>query len=73
MAQNLSNPKYAEEVRSLHMDMVTSQDFRFYGANYSSVADHGTAHVCVLAPNGDAVAVTSTINTKYGLQAAAFF
>ena len=30
------------------------------------VKDHGTAHVSVLAPNGDAVAVTTTINLHFG-------
>jgi gamma-glutamyltranspeptidase len=34
-----------------------------YGAAFlESASDHGTAHVSVLAANGDAVAATSTIN-----------
>lgn len=62
--RNLTNRQYAEDIRQRqHSDASTSQDYRFYGANYAGVEDHGTAHVSVLAPNGDAVAVTSTVNT----------
>jgi len=33
-----------------------------YGAVHYSVDDHGTAHVSIIAPNGDAAAITSTVN-----------
>jgi gamma-glutamyltranspeptidase/glutathione hydrolase/leukotriene-C4 hydrolase len=33
----------------------------FYGST-NFVSDNGTAHTSVVAPNGDAVAVTSSIN-----------
>lgn len=29
---------------------------------FSTIQDHGTAHINILAPNGDAIAVTSSIN-----------
>ena len=35
-----------------------------YYAKYFSHADYGTTHISVLAKNGDAVAVTTTINFR---------
>ena len=35
-----------------------------YYAKYFSHADYGTTHISVLAENGDAVAVTSSINFR---------
>jgi len=34
----------------------------YYRPMYENVWDDGTAHLSVLGPNGDAVAITSTIN-----------
>ena len=44
----------------------TSQDPAWYGAEFSSVEDSGTTHISILDPAGNAVSVTSTINTFYG-------
>uniref|UniRef100_A0A646QER6 Scol-GGT n=1 Tax=Hemiscolopendra marginata TaxID=943146 RepID=A0A646QER6_9MYRI len=38
---------------------------KHYGAEVAT-EDHGTAHLSVIGPNGDAVAVTSTINYWFG-------
>ena len=43
-------------------DTQTSNDPKYYGGNFQAPAIHGTSHTSILAPNGDAVAVTSTIN-----------
>ena len=43
-------------------DTFTVNDPEYYGADFATREDHGTAHLSVLAPNGDAVSVTSTIN-----------
>lgn len=53
---------FAEEIRTKISDTTTSQNASYYGAEVSLLEDHGTAHLVVLAPNGDAISVTSTIN-----------
>jgi gamma-glutamyltranspeptidase / glutathione hydrolase / leukotriene-C4 hydrolase len=63
---NLTNLSYAEEIRKLIKDDTTFQDFEYYGAKYVNKDDHGTAHISILMPNGDAIAVTATINEKLG-------
>ena len=37
----------------------------YYGSN-NFVNDNGTAHTSIVAPNGDAVAITSSINLVFG-------
>lgn len=62
LVKNLTNVEFAKEIKALINDERTFNDFAHYGANVSVPEDHGTAHVSVLAPNGDAVSITSTIN-----------
>ncbi|CAG9822957.1 unnamed protein product [Phaedon cochleariae] len=57
---------YAEETRGRIFDNITFQDPEYYGAYSGNVEDHGTSHICVLAQNGDAVSVTSSINYVFG-------
>ena len=47
-------------------DYSTNTDPKWYGADFYNVEDAGTSHMSILAPNGDAVSVTSTINLLYG-------
>lgn len=61
--KKLTDPQYATEIRAQILENQTSQNYTYYGADYSNVEDHGTAHISVLAPNGDAVSITSTVNT----------
>lgn len=58
----MTSVEYAENLRSLIADNMTYNDWKHYGAEFGILEDHGTAHVSILAPNGDAIAVTSTIN-----------
>ncbi|XP_061518977.1 glutathione hydrolase 1 proenzyme [Anopheles gambiae] len=65
--RNLTDPQFAAYVREqLISDERTHDDFAYYGAEFADVEDKGTAHICVLAPNGDAVSATSTINYLLG-------
>lgn len=61
---NLSSINYANQMRKLIKDDRTSQDYEYYGAKFTNEEDRGTAHISIVAPNGDAVSVTSTINSK---------
>lgn len=64
--EQMIDPDFAARIRKLIEDDVTFENIAHYGANYSNVPDQGTAHISVLAPNGDAVSVTSTINGHLG-------
>ncbi|CAH1135622.1 unnamed protein product [Ceutorhynchus assimilis] len=66
IVNNMTSKSFAEEIRSLIFDTSTSQNASYYGAETVGPEDHGTAHVSVLAPNGDAISVTSTINLVFG-------
>lgn len=58
----MTSKEYAEEIRMKINDNQTSNNARDYGAVFYSTEDHGTAHISVLAENGDAVSATSTVN-----------
>lgn len=62
MLTNLTSDDYAEMIKSRIKDDQTNQDPAYYGAVTETIMDSGTAHVSVLAPDGSAVSVTSTIN-----------
>lgn len=63
---NLTSLGYAESIRALISDDETFQDPEHYGANTTQPEDSGTAHISILANNGDAVSVTGTINLYFG-------
>lgn len=58
----MSSVTYSETIRNKIRNDTTFQDIGYYGANSTSVEDHGTAHFSVLASNGDAISITATIN-----------
>uniref|UniRef100_A0A1A9X253 Gamma-glutamyltransferase n=1 Tax=Glossina brevipalpis TaxID=37001 RepID=A0A1A9X253_9MUSC len=64
--ENLLSVEFAEKIRNLIHDNGTYTDMLHYGAHFSIKEDHGTTNLAVLAPNGDAITITSTINTYFG-------
>ncbi|XP_057325010.1 scoloptoxin SSD14-like [Microplitis mediator] len=66
LISNLTSKSYAEEIREKIKDNWTSNDPKFYGVVTDTPMDYGTAQVSVLAPDGSAVSVTSTINQIFG-------
>lgn len=66
LVSELTSKSHAEEIRTYISNDSTSQNASDYGAKTVLVEDHGTANIVVLAPNGDAIAVTSTINLVFG-------
>lgn len=58
---------YADVKKALIHDDKTNSDTSFYKPHNGTVIDdHGTAHLSILAPNGDAISVTSSINNIFG-------
>lgn len=66
LSKNLTSDDFAKGIQSQITDTKTFQDPGHYGAVTATRENHGTAHFSVLAPNGDAVSVTSTINLYFG-------
>ena len=66
--RNITSVGWAENTRDLISDWQTYNDSDHYGANFYSPPDHGTAHISVLAPDGSAVAVTATVNFRFGAE-----
>lgn len=59
----MESKQYADSLWRKISDEMTHPP-AFYDSKMETVEDHGTAHVSVLAENGDAVSVTSTINSQ---------
>lgn len=60
---DLTSPAYADEIRNKIDVTRTYNQYEHYGAtNMDAAKPHGTSHISIIAPNGDAVSVTSSIN-----------
>lgn len=61
VVENMLNQSKADKMRRRITDRTREQTY-YHNASLDTTLDFGTTHVCVLAPNGDAVAATSSIN-----------
>ncbi|XP_053663470.1 glutathione hydrolase 1 proenzyme-like [Anopheles marshallii] len=64
--QKMTNKNYIAYIRDTIVSNMTFNSYDYYGADFAGLQDQGTAHISVLAANGDAIAVTSTINYLFG-------
>ncbi|ELU08100.1 hypothetical protein CAPTEDRAFT_23038, partial [Capitella teleta] len=62
---DLLSTEYAKII-SKKLDHKQTHDAEFYGAYDAITEDHGTAQYSVVAPNGGATSMTSTINRSFG-------
>ncbi|KAH9377359.1 hypothetical protein HPB48_021392 [Haemaphysalis longicornis] len=63
LVRHLTSPELAQRARSLIDDMQTFSRPEYYGfVNESQEQDHGTAHATFWGPDGDVIAVSSTVN-----------
>ena len=62
-AQEMTQQQLGDWLRQKILDNKTHENVSYYAESFSD-ADYGTTHVAVLAPNGDAVSVTTTINFR---------
>ncbi|KAI0241003.1 Glutathione hydrolase 1 proenzyme [Lamellibrachia satsuma] len=65
LVANMTSDSYAANIRELIKDTMT-QNVSYYGGSYEGRTVPGTTHFNVLAQDGGAVSVTSTINTYFG-------
>ncbi|XP_055618642.1 glutathione hydrolase 1 proenzyme-like isoform X2 [Toxorhynchites rutilus septentrionalis] len=66
LVRDLTSPEYAEQIRLKIVDDSTKNDPRDYGGQFHMKNNHGTAHISVIGPTGDAVSVTSSVNFYFG-------
>ena len=59
--ENVTSDDLAEFLRKKITDFAT-HNISYYGPVLAQPPEEGTSHVSLLAPNGDAVSVTDTIN-----------
>ena len=64
LVRNLTSRDYADATRAKIWDNQT-HPLEYYGATFYSRNTTSTAHLSVIDVQGNAVSVTSTVNTRY--------
>lgn len=62
LLKDLTSDEVAEEIRSKINDRETMKGYEDYGGKFYNGNDNGTGHISLIAPNGDAVSLTSSVN-----------
>lgn len=62
----LNSYQFGDELRAKIQNVTVNRDVSYYGAQFVASDDHGTANIAVLGKNGDAVVITTTINSRFG-------
>ncbi|KAE9545643.1 hypothetical protein AGLY_001186 [Aphis glycines] len=62
----VKSDSYMDKIRSQILDNFTSEDPKYYGANFSIPENHGTGNLAVIDSMGNVVISTCTINTYFG-------
>ncbi|CAF1440184.1 unnamed protein product [Rotaria sordida] len=65
LIRKLTSKDYADSIRA-RIDDHKTFSFEYYGETWLDKLTTGTSHLSVIGPDGDAVAMTSTINLYYG-------
>lgn len=63
VADEMLSKEYARKILRLIDPDKTFNDFGYYGAKFADFKSSGTTNSAVLHPEGDAVVITSSINT----------
>ncbi|XP_075155070.1 glutathione hydrolase 1 proenzyme isoform X2 [Haematobia irritans] len=66
LVSRLTNPETGIELRKKINDSSILASVSDYGAQFTGEDDVGTSALVVMAPNGDAVSVTSSVNDYFG-------
>ena len=62
--ETLTDPAFADGIREKIQDNVTFSDIEYYDPAFDIKTDSGTSHVSVVAPDGGAVGITTTLNLQ---------
>ena len=54
--------EYAQQIRNAVDDNKSFNDVKYYALKYVTPENHGTSHISIISPSGDAVSITSSIN-----------